>query len=84
LNAALVAAIAKSDGPMAIGSQGQTIVNPAVVELRLGQQALARLLGSMAIAPADEDQTPIRSMAAAKQRAANARWTRQRRAESAS
>ena len=70
-------------GMLAKGSSGQERLHPAVTEVRLGRQALAKLLGELDI-PADD---PLSAPTTASSRhaavAANARWKRKKRKERA-
>lgn len=73
-------AAAASDGPVNIpGSRGQTIVNPAITELRLHRAELARLLKQLAIPDApeegDEDWDGLTASERAR-KAAGKRWRR--------
>lgn len=69
----------KADGVMSVGSQGQPVVNPAVVEARQGRLALGRLLGQLDLPDADEKPRSEASKRA--QRAANVRWGLEREKE---
>ena len=64
-----------ADGCLVAGSNGQSRVNPAIVELRQARIVVSRLLGALDI-PADAEQ-PTRAGTARSQRAshaARARW----------
>lgn len=80
--AALEEAIAR-DGLMVTGSTGQPVLNRAVTEVRQGRLALGRLLDQLALPVDDDELAPVlRSPASRKaQKAANARWDRERRRE---
>lgn len=67
----------KKSGAMATGSQGQAVVNPAVIEARQGRTVLARLLGQIEIP--DEDGKPTSNASQVGRKAAKARWDKQRR-----
>jgi phage terminase small subunit len=64
----------KHDGAMSTGSQGQPVVNPAIVEARQARLAIGRLLGQLALP--DEAQEPRTEAGKRGQRAARARWGR--------
>lgn len=62
------------DGPLMVaGSKGQTIVNPAVVELRMQRVAVASLLRQLAI-PEEESWDNLTASQRAR-KAARARWS---------
>lgn len=84
--AALDAAAAAE--PLTTGSKGQTIVNPAATEARLGRQQVARILDQLGLPAPDSAATEATPSSPAKRRArkaAEARWSRPgaRRAEGA-
>jgi P27 family predicted phage terminase small subunit len=64
----------EADGLTTTGSRGQVVLHPAVSEVRQWQLTEAKLLGSLDLSPPAE--TPVQSRA---QRAANTRWSRERR-----
>ena len=75
---------AAQDGPIAAGSMGQPVINPALPELRQQRALLARLLADLALPFPDEDQDqgadPGRTVvlrqarSALARKAARARW----------
>ena len=83
---ALQAAI-DADGYMSTGSMGQTVVHPAVAELRQQQASLARLLTTLNLGAALEGQSGAvgmsRAISAQASAAANARWAKSKRARGA-
>jgi hypothetical protein len=67
--------VVEAEGPTAIGSRGQSVISPSLVELRHQRTLLMRLLGAIDI-PADD---PVLSPAQRRaKRAADARWSRGR------
>lgn len=79
---ALEEAIAR-DGLMISGSTGQSVLHPAVAELRQQQAALARLLTQLNLDAAEGGVAMSRQVSSAAQAAANARWARSRAARGA-
>jgi hypothetical protein len=69
----LEAAVA-ADGIMVRGAAGQTRLNAAVVELRKGRVALARLLGNVHLPDEDDKSATVASERG--RRAAQARWSK--------
>jgi phage terminase small subunit len=67
----------KRDGAMAVGSTGQPVVHPAIVEARQARLAIGRLLGQLQLP--DEDAQPRTEAGRRGQRAARARWDRRDR-----
>lgn len=57
-----------------LGSQGQPVANPLVVEIRQHRGQLQRLLGSLKLP--DEDGRAAESRSSSARTAANARWRR--------
>ncbi len=74
-------------GVTALGSMGQTIVHPAVAEIRQQQASLSRLLTTLNLNAALEGQTGDvamqRAISAQASAAANARWARSKGARGA-
>lgn len=68
----------KRDGAMAVGSKGQPTVNPAIPEARQARVVLSRLLGELSL-PVESEQKPQTAASRRAQRAADARWSEQRR-----
>ena len=65
--------VVDDDGPTAVGSQGQPVVNPALRELRAQRAALGRLLAQLELE--DETGKALPSPASLSARkAAEARW----------
>jgi P27 family predicted phage terminase small subunit len=62
------------DGAMVTGSQGQPVVNPAIVESRQARLAINRLLGELSLPDDEDDEEPKTAAGRRAQRAANARW----------
>jgi hypothetical protein len=63
------------DGVMALGSQGQPVVHPAVAELRQQRATMARLLGQLGIPNEDGAGGTVESMETVRaRRAAQERW----------
>jgi hypothetical protein len=75
---ALLEQVVAADGVVTTGSKGQVRAHPALGELRLSRQALARLLGLLAL-PGEDDDTPRTAAGRRGQKAARARWDRQAR-----
>jgi phage terminase small subunit len=68
-----LAAVVAAEGTVAEGSKGQTVVHPAVRELRAQRAALGRLLGQLELE--DQDGRALPSPASLQARkAAAARW----------
>ncbi|MDN4639700.1 P27 family phage terminase small subunit [Agreia sp. PsM10] len=68
------------DGVMITGSQGQSVINPAVAELRQQQQSLARLMGILNLDSIDSVAS-LQTLASIHGRAAaNARHSKRNRA----
>jgi len=80
-------AVIDADGYTTVGSMGQTVVHPAIAELRQQQQGLVRLLSSLNISAALEGETGAVGMARAissqATAAANARWSKSKKARGA-
>jgi len=76
----LESAISK-DGAMALGSAGQPVVNPAIIEARQSRLAIGRLLGQLALPDDDAAGGSSASASETGRKAANARWSRERRKE---
>jgi len=65
-----------ADGPTTKGSRGQTVLHPAVSELRQQKLVLLRLLGALDFGAAADEQ-PRSDLASQRgRRAAQARWSR--------
>ncbi len=63
--------VVERDGPMATGSTGQDVVNPAVVEARQARLAIDRLLGKISLPVPEKDgetANSTRARAGARQR----------------
>ena len=67
----------RKGGAMVLGSAGQPVVNPAIVEARQGRLAVGRLLGQLGLP--DEDAEPRTEAGKRAQHAAQARWARRER-----
>lgn len=80
-------AVLDEDGFTSTGSTGQTVVHPAVAELRQQQAGLARLLGALNLGAVLEGQAGAVAMqnavTTAAQAAANARWAKRKGARRA-
>lgn len=63
----------KKNGAMALGSQGQPVVNPAITEARQARLAIGRLLGQLAL-PDGEEGGKATAASRRAQRAAAGRW----------
>lgn len=61
------------DGLMALGSTGQRVVHPAVLEARQARALLARLLGQLDV-PDGEEEAAATPQTVRARRAAQARW----------
>lgn len=72
-----------ADGVMIAGSQGQSVLHPAVAEVRQQQQAAGRLLTQLNLPDEAGDVALSRQISSQAQAAANARWARSKRARSA-
>lgn len=66
-------AVVRRDGATTLGSQGQTVVHPALTEARGQRLALHRLIAALAL-PDDEGQPVPTARSLRAQTAANARW----------
>ena len=64
----------EADGVTAIGSRRQTVVNPAVAEVRQQRAALASLLGKLDIDPPSASGAGSTAASARARKAAQARW----------
>jgi P27 family predicted phage terminase small subunit len=67
-------AIVEKRGLTTRGSTGQTVIHPAVAEIRQHRLALQRILGSIGLDAGDDEKTGAASNHA--RRAAQARWAR--------
>ncbi|KAA9154220.1 hypothetical protein F6B41_02780 [Microbacterium lushaniae] len=80
-------AVIDRDGYTIAGSTGQTVVHPAVAELRQQQAGLTRLLTALNLSAALEGQAGAvalsRAVSAQATAAANARWSRSKGARGA-
>lgn len=73
-----LADVIATDGATTVGSQGQTVVHPALTEARGQRLVLHRLLAALALP--DEDGSVLSSATrTAAEQAARARWHRPRR-----
>jgi hypothetical protein len=79
---ALSAAI-DSDGLMVAGSQGQSVLNPAIAERRQQQAAFARLLTMLNLGEAESGSSVAKLTSVKAKTAANARWSRSKAARGA-
>jgi hypothetical protein len=77
-----LAASIEVDGVMLIGSQGQSVLNGAVAELRQQQAAFARLASQLNLTDADLG-TAISARSAASRAAAQKRWRDKKRGQRA-
>lgn len=73
----LAAAIAR-DGATVLGSAGQTVVHPALTEVRGQRLALHRLVSALALPDAEGQSVPTSGTLRAK-RAASVRWSGHRK-----
>ena len=71
------------DGVMIQGSQGQKVLNPAVGEMRQQQQSYARLVTMLNLGSVEGGAQLITATSASAQAAANARWSKVKRAKHA-
>jgi len=62
--------LVRSDGLVSTGSTGQTVIHPALVELRQQRAAYARLVKALDLADDDRQETRRKAQA----RAARERW----------
>jgi hypothetical protein len=80
-------AVIARDGYTIAGSTGQTVVHPAVAELRQQQASLSRLLAGLNLSAAFEGEAggvaQARTISAQAAAASNARWAKSRKARSA-
>jgi phage terminase small subunit len=67
----------KAEGVITIGSTGQPVVHPAVLEARQARLAISRLVGLLELPDADEQPTTAATTRSRK--AAQARWNRRER-----
>jgi pyruvate/2-oxoglutarate dehydrogenase complex dihydrolipoamide acyltransferase (E2) component len=74
---ALCEAVVERDGVEGVGSAGQAVVSPFVMEARQGRQTIARLLGQLAFP--DEEDEPQTEASRRAQHAARKRWEAQER-----
>ena len=72
-----------SHGVMIGGSAGQDVLNPAVSELRQAQQSYARLVTMLNLNEAATGASIISATSASASAAANARWSKVKRARNA-
>ena len=70
-------AVIERDGVEAVGSAGQAVVSPYLVEARQGRQTIARLLGQLGFP--DEEEQPQTESSRRAQHAAQRRWAAQQR-----
>ena len=56
-----LAEVVEADGPTTTGSKGQTVVHPALAELRQQRLALARLYASLRLPESEDDERPSRA-----------------------
>ena len=75
---AALEALLVRDGLIVAGSNGQPRLNAAVTEVRQGRLALSKLLDQLAL-PDDDAQVGLTPASRKAQKAANARWDRERR-----
>lgn len=73
----------EDDGVMITGSQQQKVLNPAVGEMRQQQQSYARLLTMLNLGSVEGATQLITATSASAQAAANARWSKVKRAKRA-
>ena len=66
---AILETVLETDGPTTIGPSGQTLLHPAIAELRAQRSALHRFLGSLRFEVEDGA-----SISASARHAANRRW----------
>ena len=71
------------DGHMVMGSQGQPVLNGAVAELRQQQLSYSRLVTMLNLQGVEGAAAIIRATSVRATTAANARWSKQRRASDA-
>ena len=76
-----LAASIKKDGTMVLGSQGQMVLNSAVAELRQQQAAYARLVTMLNLNAAESGSALLTATSASASAAANARWSKVKRAQ---
>jgi hypothetical protein len=73
----------EADGMMIEGSQGQSVLHPAVAELRQQQAAFARLVTSLNLQSETDKFKVLTGATRSAQAAANARWSSLNRAKRA-
>ena len=76
-----LAASIEKDGTMVLGSQGQMVLNSAVAELRQQQAAYARLVTMLNLNAAESGSALLTATSASASAAANARWSKVKRAQ---
>lgn len=70
-------AAVRKHGAMVTGSQGQAVLNPAIVEARLQRAQMARLLDQLGLpSEVDSDATPDSPARRKARKAAEVRWRR--------